>query len=281
MTMELGLRLRLARSYAIEPYEIINILEQFGYAEGSPAAAAAAAASAADHDSGHESDSDTDVLTPSVSLNSNNQHQQPRASSLSASSSSSSLSSRASATELVEIMQVETRNPHFHDTTKGEEHVQDMQLQALKAMYHSPITPPALRAQLLHHMTENLGCDVDALGEPPRERTYPPLAEALNLGVFADVLVARSTSLRQIGHAAQLDVLLADRAFSGGITAATGAGAAAIHRRPRRKAREHHLGAHQFPQFKLQLQVPRRHDFPDDGDSPRSSSDEWETNLQL
>ena len=268
MTMELGLRLRLARGYAIEPYELINILEQFGYAQGSPAAALAAAASAADHDSGHESDSDMEIATPPPSQN-NNLHLQQR--SPSTSSSSSTSSARRAPAGLVEIMQVETRNPHFHDTTKGDEHVQDMQLQGLKALYHSPVTPPALRAKLLRHMTEHLGCDVDPLtGEPPQERTYPPLADALNFPAFADALSAHSADMHQIGHAAQLDVMLADRAFSG--AAATGPSGG--HRRPRRKTRDHH-----HPRYQLQLQVPRRHhDFLDHG-SPRSSSDGWETNL--
>ena len=268
MTMDLGLRLRLARGYAIEPYEIINILEQFGYAQGSPTAALAAAASTADHDSGHESDSsEMDIVTPASSQNSNLGLQQRSPSPSPSVASSSSLASRPSTAGLVEIMQVETRNPHFHDTTKGDEHVQDMQLQGLKAMYHSSVTPPALRAQLLRYMTENLGCSVDALsGEPPRERTYPPLAEALNFSAFADALGSHASDLRQIGHAAQLDVLLNERAFRG----------AGTHRPRRRKTRDHH---HNHPQFQLQLQVPRRSDKYYDHGSPRSSSDGWETNL--
>lgn len=243
MTMELGLQLRLARGYAIEPYELINILEMFG-GEGS--------VPALDHDSGHESDSDVEIITPASSLSSSpsssqspsplpslmrqetltpasyaaqmQQQQQQQTSSLASPSSASP----SSASRLVEILQVETRNPHFHDTTKGEEHVQDMQLQGLKALYHSSLATPALQAQLRRYMTENLGLVLAPGEEPPRERTYPPLASALDFAIFHDVLTAQSGSLRQFGLAAEVDVLLADRGaacLSGGGSRRTGAGA--------------------------------------------------------
>ncbi|KAK7756373.1 hypothetical protein SLS62_001599 [Diatrype stigma] len=260
MTMELGLQLRLARGYAIEPYELINILEMFG---------ADASVPALDHDSGFESESDydVDVITPPMSLSSSPLLSASPSPSLSLSPSrqaintsthhrhlnlpqlphrmspsprllspSPSLSPRSpsSSSSLVEILQVETRNPHFHDTTKGEEHVADMQLQGLKALYHSDLTTPALREQLRAHMTEALGLKLAPGEDVPRERTYPPLRDALDFDVFRDVLTNKNDSsggalsLHCIGFDAQLDDLLPDRnaAFlSGGGRGSTGAGA--------------------------------------------------------
>jgi Mannosyl-3-phosphoglycerate synthase (osmo_MPGsynth) len=45
-------------------------------------------------------------------------------------------------------VQIETRNPHFHDN-KGEEHVQGMRMQALNVVYHSPVTLPAVRQAII------------------------------------------------------------------------------------------------------------------------------------
>ncbi|ROW03037.1 hypothetical protein VMCG_05691 [Cytospora schulzeri] len=40
----------------------------------------------------------------------------------------------------VQILQVRTMNPHFHDTSKGESHIAKMWMQGLSAIYHSPVT---------------------------------------------------------------------------------------------------------------------------------------------
>jgi mannosyl-3-phosphoglycerate synthase len=48
----------------------------------------------------------------------------------------------------IEIMQVETRNPHFHED-KGEDHLKEMILASLGSIYHSKICPPKLREKLL------------------------------------------------------------------------------------------------------------------------------------
>ncbi|RYP45097.1 hypothetical protein DL768_008528 [Monosporascus sp. mg162] len=235
MTIELGLQLRLARGYAIEPYELINILERFGC--GGPI-------TDSDTDSGHDSDSDMEVCAPPTPPQTPPQSQtrssQPR-------QQQHQHRPTPAPTNLVEIMQIETRNPHFHDTTKGEEHVQDMQLQGLNALYHSPVAPAALRDRLLRHMVEYLGLEPGR--EPPRERTYPPLASALDFGVFFDVFTSEAASLRQIGLGAEVDVLLADRCAAGYRS-----------QRRRRRPGRSEAGA--------------RRD-RDDQVSPRSSSDGW------
>lgn len=51
----------------------------------------------------------------------------------------------------VEIFQVETRNPHFHDE-KGQEHVEFMLEQSLDVIGQSPLCPEALRNEIQQHL---------------------------------------------------------------------------------------------------------------------------------
>jgi len=137
MTLDLGLKLRLAGGFAVEPYEYLDLFEQFGGVLESTSA---------------------DVMANSVP-----------------------------------VLQIETRNPHFHDN-KGEEHVQGMRMQALNVLYHSPVTLPVLRQAILEFMIEQ-----GTLGpgqEPPRERVYPPVG-TLDLDLLYDALDAEALSFRQ------------------------------------------------------------------------------------
>jgi mannosyl-3-phosphoglycerate synthase len=137
MTLDLGLKLRLAGGFAVEPYEYMDLFEQFG---------------------GILESTSADVMANSVP-----------------------------------VLQIETRNPHFHDN-KGEEHVQGMRMQALNVLYHSPVTLPSVRQQILEFMIEQ-----GALGpgqEPPRERVYPPVG-TLDLDLLYDALDAEALSFRQ------------------------------------------------------------------------------------
>lgn len=81
LSLDLGLRLRLAGGFAVEPFEYVDLFEQFGGVLDTAA--------------------QPEVMASSVP-----------------------------------VLQIETRNPHFHDN-KGEEHVQGMRLQALNVLYHS------------------------------------------------------------------------------------------------------------------------------------------------
>ena len=93
----------------------------------------------------------------------------------------------------VPILQIETRNPHFHDN-KGEDHVRGMRQQALNVIYHSPVTLPAVRAAITDFMIEQ---GVLEPGQaPPRERIYPPVG-SLALDLLYDALTAEATSFRQ------------------------------------------------------------------------------------
>ena len=91
-SLDLGLKLRLAGGFAVEPFHFLDMFEQFGGLMESP---------------------HPEVLERSVS-----------------------------------VTQIETRNPHFHDD-KGGEHVQEMRMQALNVLYHSPVCPQSVRADIL------------------------------------------------------------------------------------------------------------------------------------
>jgi mannosyl-3-phosphoglycerate synthase len=136
-TLDLGLKLRLAGGFAVEPYEYLDLFEQFGGVLESP----------------HPG-----VMERSVS-----------------------------------VTQIETRNPHFHDD-KGDDHIRDMRLQALHALYHSPVCLPSVRAEILDYLREQ-GRLAEG-EEPPRERIYPPVG-TLALERFCDLLTTEAHSLRQ------------------------------------------------------------------------------------
>ncbi len=138
LSLELGLRLRLAGGFAVEPHEYVDLFEQFG---------------------GVLESAHPDVLAASVP-----------------------------------VLQIETRNPHFHDN-KGEEHVQGMRMQALNVLYHSPVTLPAVRQEILDFMVAQGALQPGA--EPPRERIYPPVG-GLAFDLLFDALDAEATSFRQM-----------------------------------------------------------------------------------
>jgi mannosyl-3-phosphoglycerate synthase len=94
----------------------------------------------------------------------------------------------------VQIHQIETRNPHFHDD-KGEDHVQGMRMQALNVLFHSPICPPAVRDDIREFLVAEGA--IEAGAEPPQERVYPPVS-MLARDIFFDELLAEARSFRQV-----------------------------------------------------------------------------------
>jgi mannosyl-3-phosphoglycerate synthase len=92
MSLKLAELLTFSSGYSIEPYEIVNILEEFG------------------------------GIIPTA-------HQDAM-------------------DKGIEVMQVETRNPHFHED-KGEDHLKEMVVASLGSIYHSKICPPKLREKIL------------------------------------------------------------------------------------------------------------------------------------
>jgi mannosyl-3-phosphoglycerate synthase len=134
--------MRLAGGFAVEPYEYLDLFEQFGGV--------------------------LDAAHPEVMASS------------------------------VPVVQIETRNPHFHDN-KGEEHVQGMRMQALNVLYHSPIALPAVRGAIVDFMVAE-----GALApgeEPARERIYPPVG-SLALDLLHDALESEASTFRRFGAGA-------------------------------------------------------------------------------
>lgn len=85
----------------------------------------------------------------------------------------------------VEIFQIASRNPHMHDTDKGDRHIDDMTYAAMQVIYHSPICPQKLRSELLQKMKT-----LKLLAEnsmPDDVIYYPPLWQ-IDLTLFHEPL---------------------------------------------------------------------------------------------
>ena len=124
MTLELAKRMRFAGGFAVEPYELLDLFEQFGGARPSP--------------------------HPEV------------------------------ARSLVDVFQVETRNPHFHED-KGEDHVGGMRLESVRALVGSTICPDPVREEI-EAMLRGEGIDPSSVAPP---YVYPAW-EGADLGTFVD-----------------------------------------------------------------------------------------------
>ena len=95
MSLRLAELLTFSSGYSIEPYEIVNVLEEFG------------------------------GILPTA-----NQDAMEKG---------------------VEVMQVETRNPHFHED-KGEDHLKEMVVASMGSIYHSKVCPPKLREKIIESL---------------------------------------------------------------------------------------------------------------------------------
>jgi mannosyl-3-phosphoglycerate synthase len=51
-----------------------------------------------------------------------------------------------------EVFQIQSRNPHFHDFMKGNDHLNEMIEGSLSVIYHSRICPDSLRKQILEEL---------------------------------------------------------------------------------------------------------------------------------
>ena len=140
MSLKLAELLTYSSGYAIESYEIVNILEEFG------------------------------GIIPT-----DNQDAMDKG---------------------VEIMQVETRNPHFHED-KGDDHLKEMVVGSLGSIYHSKICPPKLREKILEalrskNMLEENQQQQQQQQEPPAPHKIEPFKD-VDVRRFAKVLSTAST----------------------------------------------------------------------------------------
>lgn len=80
----------------------------------------------------------------------------------------------------IAICQIESRNPHLHES-KGDDHVEDMIDASLSVIYHSPLCPESLKAEIMENVRLRRG--PEAPPELARVRIYPSLAK-LDLPTF-------------------------------------------------------------------------------------------------
>ncbi|CAO2649977.1 Nn.00g012690.m01.CDS01 [Neocucurbitaria sp. VM-36] len=151
MSLNLATELCFATGYAVEPFQFINMWEQFG-AQTHP------------HDVANSTKASTAV------------------------------SSRK-----VQILQIETRNPHFHDISKGNDHIQRMQVQGLSTIYHSHLTPAELKDELRIFMKEEFPTIVANNGAPEKARIYPPM-KTMDFQAFRSALKTNTCTLKVIGQ---------------------------------------------------------------------------------
>ncbi|HXG05784.1 MAG TPA: mannosyl-3-phosphoglycerate synthase, partial [Nitrososphaera sp.] len=134
MSLKLAELLTFSSGYSIEPYEIINVLEEFG------------------------------GILPTV-------HQDAM-------------------DKGVEIIQVETRNPHFHEE-KGDEHLKEMLTASLGSIYHSRICPPKLREKIVETLCSK-GVIDNGQQEPPAPLRIEPFKN-IDIRQFARFLSKATT----------------------------------------------------------------------------------------
>ena len=135
MSMKLAELLTYSSGFSVEPYEIVNVLEEFG------------------------------GILPTE-----NQEAMDKG---------------------IEISQVETRNPHFHEE-KGDDHIKEMFFGSLGCIYHSKICPPRLREKIVEELRNRSmleeGEEINTL------RKINPF-DKIDMRQFANILHERASSL--------------------------------------------------------------------------------------
>lgn len=82
----------------------------------------------------------------------------------------------------VEVLQVETRNPHLH-AERGDEHLASMIAVSLGTVYHSPLGSPRVREEIARILSE-YGYE----GEPPAPRVYEAPGRAGGAKLFEEFM---------------------------------------------------------------------------------------------
>ncbi|KPU63633.1 mannosyl-3-phosphoglycerate synthase [Thermococcus sp. EP1] len=91
----------------------------------------------------------------------------------------------------IEIFQIETLNPHFHED-KGQEHVKEMVLLSLTTIYHSKLSSESLKRQILNDLRMHNIIKEDE--EPPKPRVMRPIKE-IDIKKWMDTLEANQETL--------------------------------------------------------------------------------------
>jgi len=189
MSLDLALELKLANGYAVEPSQLINAWQQFGQRLCTHDVEELRTAISTCRDAGDEESNTQASNSAPPSMSTSTPHSRR---------SSISTPSTPAETRKVHVLQIETRNPHFHDCSKGDGHIERMQAQGLSIIYNSALTPETLKEELRTYMKENLSGVVDINGEPQRMRVYPPMGQ-MNFEMFREV-VKEKDILKVVGE---------------------------------------------------------------------------------
>jgi mannosyl-3-phosphoglycerate synthase len=208
MSIDFALELQFATGYAVEPAQFIDAWERLG---GSlPLEILSRIMKSLRYDSDDLDDEGKSTLD-------DNSSSYTPGSSLAPSSTASVVStpessrpqsvlmptpaSQTSTLPSIRILQVETRNPHFHDTSKGADHISAMQAGGLSTIYHSRLAPQTLKDELRQFFKENLA-DVKGVAEdgtPKPPRSYPAM-QLMDFGIFRTQVKAHSETLKIVGE---------------------------------------------------------------------------------
>lgn len=84
----------------------------------------------------------------------------------------------------IEVYQIESRNPHFHEAG-DDEHVEQISYVAMQVIYHSPICPENLKREILNEMHRRRFIPKEQ--QPPQPYYYPALL-SIDMGSFLEDL---------------------------------------------------------------------------------------------
>lgn len=87
----------------------------------------------------------------------------------------------------IEIFQIESRNPHFHEE-RGGEHLQHMLLQGLSTVYHSPLCDEGTKELIIQELLAQRA--LESGEEPTKSRINRPLNK-INMKKFIDFMAER------------------------------------------------------------------------------------------
>ncbi|KAH8746541.1 mannosyl-3-phosphoglycerate synthase [Diaporthe sp. PMI_573] len=146
MTMTLALKLQLASGYAFEPFHLLDIFDRFAGPQKSGSVPGPAG---------------TAILSATSQNNAAEQNCEP-----------GRILQGAQKGFKVQIFQIRTINSHFHDTSKGRDHVLNMYHQALGLMLKSHITMGL--PDIKESISQVMG---DSIQDPVETRVYPALEE--------------------------------------------------------------------------------------------------------
>lgn len=94
----------------------------------------------------------------------------------------------------IEVMQVETRNPHFHEE-KGDSHLKDMMNGSLGSIYHSKICHPKLREKIIEELHGK--AVIEENQEPSISQKMDPFKN-INMLQFGTILHNKATAEKNV-----------------------------------------------------------------------------------